>query len=170
MHFVGYCHLSHLAGQPGSSRIQLHAWYAPALPLSVAKYELGASWRLPHGNRTHRREDLVSLQDSSPFTSMIVIHWVTEFAFCFLFNVSVSILHGIYNLKQAVSFKAQKYFQAAERPASVIFKEKQIVSRVVSFRRTEMVFLYWNRGTDLISYNHKKNIWFLRKPGFTHAL
>lgn len=141
MLFVGYCHLSHLAGQPGSSRIQLHAWYAPALPLSVAKHQLGASWRLPHGNRIHRWADLVSLRDFSPFTSMIVMHWVTEFAFCFLFNLSVSISHGTYNLQQAVSFKAQKYFQAAERAASVIFKEKQIVSRVVSFRRTELVFL-----------------------------
>lgn len=79
----------------------------------------------PHGNRMHRWADLAALQDFSPFTYVIVIYWVAEFAFCFSFKISMWLLRGTNYLKQVISFKAHKYFQVAERAAIVISEEKQ---------------------------------------------
>lgn len=39
----------------------------------------------------------------------------------------MSLLHSNYNLKQAVSLKAQKYFQAAGKAENLIWKNQMVI-------------------------------------------
>lgn len=110
-HLVGYCHLPYLAkeqGKPQNKTPHL-MWSDTSSKLVVAKH---ISWKLLHSKRMQKWANLVAFQDFSPFTFAVGIHWNTEFVFCFLLNVSMSLLYGTNNLRQSVSSRLLKYFQA----------------------------------------------------------
>lgn len=116
-HLLGYCHPPYLAKEqrkPQNKTPHLMWSDTPSKTSGCKTHQLGAISKLLHDNRMQKWRNLVAFQDFSLFTFAVEIHWDTESVFCSLLNVSTSLLDGTNNLRQLVSSRSHKYFQAAD--------------------------------------------------------